>query len=41
VRGAVRDLLLWIWNRIPADDETLQVFGDPQLLRLWRTAVTF
>jgi uncharacterized protein (TIGR03083 family) len=41
VRGAARDLLLWIWNRIPADDEALQVFGDPQLLRLWRTAVTF
>ncbi len=31
IRGSGSDLLLWLWQRIPAD--TLEVFGDAALLR--------
>lgn len=40
VRGSASDLYLLAWNRLPLDDR-FQVFGDPALLDLWRTAVVF
>lgn len=40
LRGSASDLLLWAWNRAPVDDR-FQVFGDHQLLDLWRHAVVF
>ncbi|MET0728645.1 MAG: maleylpyruvate isomerase family mycothiol-dependent enzyme [Acidimicrobiales bacterium] len=41
VRGRAGDLLLWTWNRVPPTDDRFQVFGDPSLLDVWRTSVTF
>jgi hypothetical protein len=40
LRGTAADLLLWVWNRVPADDR-FEVFGDPTPLGSWRTAVVF
>ncbi len=38
LRGTASDLLLWCWNRAPADDR-FEVFGDATLLEVWRDAV--
>jgi uncharacterized protein (TIGR03083 family) len=38
LRGTAADLLLWTWNRVPADDR-FEVFGDPAPLEAWRAAV--
>lgn len=38
VRGDAGDLLLLLWNRVPAD-RRFTVTGDPGLLDVWRTAV--
>lgn len=40
LRASAQDLLLWAWNRVPAD-EGFEVFGDPAPLERWRTAVVF
>jgi uncharacterized protein (TIGR03083 family) len=40
LRGAAADLLLWTWNRVPADDR-FEVFGDAGPLVAWRTSVVF
>jgi uncharacterized protein (TIGR03083 family) len=40
LRGTASDLLLWAWNRVPVDDR-FEVFGDPDLLEVWRTTVHF
>lgn len=40
LRAPARDLLLWAWNRVPADDR-FEVFGDAALLETWRTVVVF
>jgi uncharacterized protein (TIGR03083 family) len=37
VRGTASDLLLLLWNRVPAD--RCEVFGDAELLERWRAAV--
>jgi uncharacterized protein (TIGR03083 family) len=37
VRGTASDLLLLLWNRVPAD--RCEVFGDADLLERWRAAV--
>jgi hypothetical protein len=37
VRGTASDLLLLLWNRVPAD--RFEVFGDRGLLDRWRDAV--
>jgi uncharacterized protein (TIGR03083 family) len=37
VRGTASDLLLLLWNRVPAD--RFEVFGDQGLLDRWRDAV--
>jgi uncharacterized protein (TIGR03083 family) len=37
VRGTASDLLLLLWNRVPAD--RCEVFGDADLLEQWRAAV--
>jgi len=39
LRGTAGDLLLWGWNRVPADDR-FEVLGDAALLEIWRTAVS-
>ena len=39
LRGAASDLLLWGWNRVPVDDR-FEVFGNADLLEVWRTAVS-
>jgi uncharacterized protein (TIGR03083 family) len=36
LRGPVSDLLLWLLNRVGADAPSLQAFGDPELIELWR-----
>jgi uncharacterized protein (TIGR03083 family) len=38
LRGAASDLLLWTWNRVPADDR-FHVIGDDRLLRGWSEIV--
>ena len=38
LRGSARDLLLWVWNRVPVD-ERFEVFGAADLLDAWRGAV--
>ena len=38
LRGTASDLLLWAWNRVPLDDR-FEVFGAPDLLEVWRTAI--
>jgi uncharacterized protein (TIGR03083 family) len=40
LRGTASDLYLWTWNRVPADDR-FEVFGEPELLAVWRRAVAF
>ena len=40
VRGPAQQLLLLLWNRVPADAEGLEVFGDQSLLDTWRDRVT-
>lgn len=40
LRGTAADLLLWTWNRVPAD-ERFQVFGDDALLATWSRTVVF
>lgn len=40
LRGTSGDLLLWAWNRA-ALDERFEVFGEPELLDVWRSAVVF
>ena len=37
-RGTASDLLLFLWGRVPAD--TLEVFGDADLLARFRQAIT-
>jgi MDMPI C-terminal domain/Mycothiol maleylpyruvate isomerase N-terminal domain len=37
VRGTASDLLLLLWNRVPAD--RCEVFGDAHLLEEWRVTV--
>jgi uncharacterized protein (TIGR03083 family) len=37
VRGTASDLLLLLWNRVPAD--RFEVFGDAGVLEWWRAAV--
>lgn len=37
LRGTASDLLLWLWNRIPAED--LEQFGDIAVADAWRDAV--
>lgn len=37
LRGVAADLLLWAWNRVPAD-ERFEVFGDTEVLTTWRRA---
>lgn len=39
VRGTASDLLLLLWNRVPAD--RCEVFGDADLLEWWRATVRF
>ena len=41
LRGPAGDLLLWAWNRVPADDDRFEVFGDAGLLATWAATVTF
>lgn len=41
VRGTAADLLLGVLRRIPADDERLQVLGDPELWRTWLARTEF
>ncbi len=36
VRGHASDLLLWMYNRLPAEAPSLQLFGDPAVLARWR-----
>jgi uncharacterized protein (TIGR03083 family) len=38
LRGAASDLLLWAWNRVPADDR-FDVAGNNELLRSWSELV--
>ncbi len=40
LRGPAGDLLLWVWNRVPADDR-FEVFGDAGPLEGWRSTVRF
>ena len=37
VRGPASSLLLMQWRRIPADDPTLEIFGDAEILERWLT----
>ena len=39
VRGAASDLLLFIWNRVPAS--ALDVVGDAAVAAAWKEAVKF
>jgi uncharacterized protein (TIGR03083 family) len=39
VRGAAADLYLWTWNRLELD-ERFEVFGDADLARRWRGALS-
>jgi uncharacterized protein (TIGR03083 family) len=39
LRGRAGDLLLWTWNRLPLDDDRLEILGDPALLEAWHTTV--
>ena len=41
VRGRAADLLQGILRRIPADDDRLQVLGDPDLWRTWLSRTDF
>ncbi len=36
IRGPVSDLLLWLLNRVPARSPRFQVFGDSEIVELWR-----
>jgi uncharacterized protein (TIGR03083 family) len=40
VRAPVSDLLLLLWNRVPAGDDRYETFGDATLLARWQDAVT-
>ncbi|MDH3753778.1 MAG: maleylpyruvate isomerase N-terminal domain-containing protein, partial [Acidimicrobiia bacterium] len=35
VRGSAGDLLLMMWERAAVDDESLQVFGDTDVVKSW------
>jgi uncharacterized protein (TIGR03083 family) len=35
VRGPASSLLLMQWRRIPPDDPTLEIFGDPEIFERW------
>jgi uncharacterized protein (TIGR03083 family) len=37
VRGPASGLFLWSWNRLGTDEADLTTFGDPDLLRAWRS----
>ena len=39
VRGPASPLLLWAYNRVPADTDGLESFGDPALLDGWASIV--
>jgi uncharacterized protein (TIGR03083 family) len=39
VRGPASPLLLWAYNRVPADGDGLESFGDPALLDGWASIV--
>lgn len=41
LRGAAGDLLLWAWNRVPADDDRFEVLGDATRLPTWAATVAF
>lgn len=41
VRGTAADLLQGVLRRIPADDDRLQVLGDPQVWRDWLSRTDF
>lgn len=41
VRGTAADLLLGVLRRIPADDDRLQVLGDPQVWHTWLSRTEF
>lgn len=41
VRGTAADLLQGVLRRIPADDDRLQVLGDPQVWRGWLSGTEF
>lgn len=39
LRGPASDLLLWVWNRVPADHHTLTGFGDTSVFERWAALV--
>ena len=40
VRGTASDLVLFAWNRISPDAESLETFGDTSILQRWRVDFT-
>lgn len=40
-RGPASDLLLMMWNRLSPDTESIEVFGDGDLLHAWQREVRF
>jgi len=37
IRASASDLLLWLLNRVPADSPSLKVFGESEIVELWRS----
>jgi uncharacterized protein (TIGR03083 family) len=41
IRGPASSLLLWLWNRLPADAADLQAFGDAEVMAQVSKSLTF